>query len=208
MTEATRQRCQNASQCRDDAAPPVRCPCCITVEICALRDEAPFLARSLQSLPRMENGAARDHESAIHGHRAQAYPKLTRALIRPRTYTQRVTRALLVLAGSAFVAGLLVGPRVMRFGGESRAQVTKRKLDALVFEAYPSWAAEHPDQTCPADLAELAAYTNSEAVDDMWGRPLTLLCSPTRSSRVHVIAIISDGPDQRARTDDDVMAWQ
>ncbi len=93
-------------------------------------------------------------------------------------------------------AGMRVGDELGSFprGVEMRTAATR-----LVREAYPTWAAAHPDAPCPPLLEELAAAIGMPRPLDAWGSPLLVWCSALGS-----LVIDSAGVDGTPRTSDDV----
>jgi hypothetical protein len=88
-------------------------------------------------------------------------------------------------------------------GGGSKVDVARLKLEKYAFEAYPSWAAEHPDRMCPRSLHELDAYMNTDDDHDSWGTPIELRCDPTGAKGVW---LRSAGEDARFGTEDDLVS--
>jgi hypothetical protein len=76
------------------------------------------------------------------------------------------------------------------------------------FEAYPQWAAEHPDKECPAALAELREFTSFDSDLDPWGHPYRLMCGPSLPPTAKGVAIQSAGPDGQFDTADDIRSWE
>ena len=106
---------------------------------------------------------------------------------------------MIVLAILAIVMGIVVGPRVYAIFVESRGKTTQLKLNKYAYEAYPSWAATHGAR-CPASLAELNPYMNSNDSTDSWGNPLELTCPPPK--------IHSAGEDGQKGTADDLVSGE
>ncbi|HEX3482123.1 MAG TPA: prepilin-type N-terminal cleavage/methylation domain-containing protein [Kofleriaceae bacterium] len=115
---------------------------------------------------------------------------------------------MIVLAILALVMGLLVGPKVMKMFGESRIDTTKIKLKKYAFEAYPSWAAAHPDKQCPGNISELNEYMNGNDSNDSWGRPIKMLCGANVPAGARGIALVSAGEDGKEGTEDDLKSWE
>ena len=72
-------------------------------------------------------------------------------------------------------------------------------MKKYVYEAYPSWRAQHPERVCPERLEELNEYMNNKDIIDPWGVPYLAACSVTG----HLL-VWSAGEDGRFRTEDDV----
>jgi general secretion pathway protein G len=136
---------------------------------------------------------------------------LARALGRAGVRAQRgmtLLEIMIVLAILALVMGLLVGPKVMKMFGESRIDTTKIKLKKYAFEAYPSWAAAHPDKQCPGNISELNEYMNGNDSNDSWGRPIKMLCGANVPAGARGIALVSAGEDGKEGTEDDLKSWE
>lgn len=136
---------------------------------------------------------------------------LARALARARARAQRgmtLLEIMIVLAILALVMGLLVGPKVMKLFGESRIDTTKIKLKKYAYEAYPSWAAAHPDKQCPDKIADLNEYMNGNDSNDSWGRPIKMLCGANLPAGAKGVALLSAGEDGKEGTDDDLKSWE
>lgn len=100
--------------------------------------------------------------------------------------------------------GLFVPLRpIMMCGGGSKVDVARLKLKQYAFEAYPSWAAEHPDRVCPRSFHELVPYMNDDDNRDPWGTPIELRCDPAGTEGVW---LRSAGEDRRFDTSDDVVS--
>lgn len=69
---------------------------------------------------------------------------------------------------------------------------------------YWTWSAGHPNQTCPARLADLSSNLN---LHDPWGRRYELLCGATLPRGAAGIGVMSGGRDGITGTDDDVESW-
>ena len=82
----------------------------------------------------------------------------------------------------------------------------KHAVQKYAFEAYPAWATQHPDQACPATLAELAPYTDVKQVDP-WGHPYKVMCGASLPPDVRGLAAASAGPDGVFDTADDIHSW-
>jgi len=116
---------------------------------------------------------------------------------------------MIVLAILALVMGIIVGPRVIEEFRRAKISTTKLKIVKYADEAYPSWAAAHPETACPAKLDELNAYMNKEDARDAWGQPLTMLCGSILPPAVRSgIAVVSAGPDGAKGTGDDLRSWE
>jgi hypothetical protein len=84
-------------------------------------------------------------------------------------------------------------------------QIKRAKLavDKLAFEGYPMWAASNPDKACPDKIEDLGPD-----VKDPWGSAYQLFCGPNAPAGVRGVGIVSNGPDQKQGTDDDIRSWE
>src|SRR5215468_8862693 len=87
---------------------------------------------------------------------------------RAREAGMTLLEIMIVLAILALVMGLVVGPRVMKMFGESKVDIARATVKKYAFEAYPSWAAAHPDKQCPDRLEDLNEYMNNKDAKDPW----------------------------------------
>lgn len=110
-----------------------------------------------------------------------------------------------------FDPGEIQDAAVRQLAGELRDRhyhvVTKVMLARYTFRAYPAWAADHPGKGCPDRLADLNEYTDSNDVNDAWGRPIKMLCDT--GAQIHIgatahIAFLSAGADGKEGTADDI----
>jgi general secretion pathway protein G len=125
---------------------------------------------------------------------------------RPRGMT--LIELMIALAIVAIAMGILVGPAVMDRWREAKIRTTKMKVVKYASEAFPAWAAQHAEEACPGELAELDRYTNSHDAIDAWGRPLAMRCGARLPPGVPGgIAVSSVGPDGQDGTDDDIRSW-
>jgi prepilin-type N-terminal cleavage/methylation domain-containing protein len=115
---------------------------------------------------------------------------------------------MIVLAILALVMTLLVGPKVLNALRDSRAKTTKIKLTQYVNEAFPQWAASHPDKGCPDKLTDLNEYMNSSDINDAWGRPIKMMCGATLPAGVKGLAAQSMGEDGKDGSEDDIKSWE
>jgi general secretion pathway protein G len=137
--------------------------------------------------------------------------KLMRALHRTQRTAQRgmtLLEIMIVLAILALVMGLVVGPRVMKMFGESKGDIARATVKKYAFEAYPSWAAAHPDKSCPDKLEDLNEYMNNKDIKDPWGFQYKMLCGPNLPAGAKGIAVTSPGEDGKEGTGDDVKSWE
>lgn len=105
-----------------------------------------------------------------------------------------------LVVGLVIVAACKV-PRELR---ESPTDVAKSTTRKYAFEAYPQWAAAHPDKECPASIAELAAYLEPSHKKDPWDAVYIMACGPNAPKGVPGMAVLSSGPDGKPGTADDI----
>ncbi|TMQ11842.1 MAG: prepilin-type N-terminal cleavage/methylation domain-containing protein [Deltaproteobacteria bacterium] len=115
---------------------------------------------------------------------------------------------MIVLAILALVMTLLVGPKVLNALRDSRSKTTKIKLNQYANEAFPQWAAAHPDKGCPDKLTDLNDFMNSNDANDAWGRPIKMMCGASLPPGVKGLATLSMGEDGKEGTEDDVKSWE
>ena len=115
---------------------------------------------------------------------------------------------MIVLAILALVMGLVVGPRVMKMFGESKGDIAKATVKKYAFEAYPSWAAAHPDKACPDKLEDLNEYMNNKDIKDPWGGLYKMMCGANLPPGAKGLAVMSPGEDGKDGTTDDIKSWE
>jgi len=91
--------------------------------------------------------------------------------------------------------------------GTSKAEIAKIAVMKYVGEAFPSWAAAHPDKACPASLDELNEYLAEVATKDPWGQPYRMFCGAGLPPGVKGLAVTSAGEDGNDGTPDDIKSW-
>lgn len=109
----------------------------------------------------------------------------------------RLTIALLVLA-----SGCKEKTREQKMFGESHVDKAKLTVQKYAFEAYPQWARANPNAKCPAAIADLAEYMDTNSTRDPWGSEFVLECTDGKV-RVH-----SFGEDGKDGTGDDIRSWE
>jgi hypothetical protein len=114
---------------------------------------------------------------------------------------------MIVLAILALVMGLVVGPKVMKMFGESKVDIARATVNKYAYEAYPSWAAAHPDKGCPDRLEDLNEYMNNKDIMDPWQHPYKMLCGQQLPPGAKGLAVVSAGEDGKDGTGDDVKSW-
>ncbi|HEX7701601.1 MAG TPA: type II secretion system protein GspG [Kofleriaceae bacterium] len=88
-------------------------------------------------------------------------------------------------------------------------QVKSATIDAkkYAYEAYPSWAAAHPEKACPTSLADLNEYVSRKDTKDPWGHDFKMMCGATVPAGAKGLAVLSFGPDGKEGTADDIKSW-
>lgn len=114
---------------------------------------------------------------------------------------------MIVLAILALIMGLVVGPRVMKLFSKSKEDIAAATVKKYASEAFPLWSQANPDKACPADITALNEYMNNKENKDTWGQPYRMLCGANLPPGAQGIAIISNGPDQKEGTADDIKSW-
>ena len=136
----------------------------------------------------------------------------TRKLKKARRVAQRgmtLLEIMIVLAILALVMGLVVGPRVMKMFGESKVDIAKMTVNKYANEAYPSWAAAHPDKQCPDKLSDLNEFMNDERdSNDAWQHPIKMMCGASLPPGAKGLAVASVGEDGKEGTEDDLKSWE
>ncbi len=110
---------------------------------------------------------------------------------------------MIVLAILALIMGLVVGPRVMKLFSKSKEDVAAATVKRLAFQDYPEWTLANSDKPCPANVEALGMKENK----DPWGQPYRMLCGANLPAGATGIAIVSNGPDQKENTPDDIKSW-
>lgn len=95
-----------------------------------------------------------------------------------------------------------------RPSAEQLRAATRSKVKQYAFEAFPQWAASHPDKACPDKLADLNEYMSSNDSNDAWGRPLKMMCGVSMPPGVRGLAVMSLGEDGKEGTEDDITSWE
>jgi hypothetical protein len=113
-----------------------------------------------------------------------------------------IPAALLGFSAAIIVPALL---KATPPGGES-ADETSIVVKQYAYEAYPQWAAAHPDKACPGDIDELAEYSSYQVLDP-WGHKLVAQCGAALPAGAKGIAIHSLGPDGVDGTADDIRSY-
>ncbi|HTE56880.1 MAG TPA: type II secretion system protein [Kofleriaceae bacterium] len=115
---------------------------------------------------------------------------------------------LIVLAIIALVMGFLFGPRLMEMFGESKTELAKSMVQRLATESYARWTMDNQGKACPADVSEVAKYSNDKEGKDPWGHPMILLCGENVPEGVPGgVGVVSMGSDGKLDTKDDLKSW-
>jgi hypothetical protein len=85
-----------------------------------------------------------------------------------------------------------------------------------ISERFRVWSMDHPGETCPTSLDELAAAwrppkgMRNTGTADRWGHPLRWWCGDDRPPEAPRwgLAVASAGPDGRFDTADDLVSWR
>jgi prepilin-type N-terminal cleavage/methylation domain-containing protein len=116
---------------------------------------------------------------------------------------------MIVLAIIALVMGFLVGPKVLESFRESKVEVARSVIKQFAYEAFPRWSAANPTSACPTQLDELTKWMNKQDIKDPWGADLQMLCGENlpEPARKAGIGVVSNGPDGKPNTEDDIRSW-
>jgi hypothetical protein len=81
-------------------------------------------------------------------------------------------------------------------------------VKAFVSEGFPAWRRTHPETACPDGIEDLVPYTRGKGVKDPWGHGYRMYCGAGLPGGLDgKLAVVSDGPDGKPGTDDDVRSW-
>ena len=133
------------------------------------------------------------------------------SLLRRRRAKRGMTllEIMIVLAILALVMGLVVGPRVMRMFAGSKVDIAKATAKKYAYEAYGQWAQAHPSKACPEKMEDLSEFMNTSDAKDPWEQPYKMMCGPSAPAGVKGgVGIVSNGPDQKEGTEDDIKSWE
>jgi len=108
-----------------------------------------------------------------------------------------ISRALLIVAAVGGVA----------LATKSKEDLARAVVEKYAFEAYPEWAMNHPDKSCPASLAELDEYMRERGAKDPWGHAYVMKCGKALPPGAKGVAVYSLGPDGKDGTCDDIQSW-
>jgi hypothetical protein len=89
-----------------------------------------------------------------------------------------------------------------------KVNMTKLKMSTYATVAFPLWKAAHPGKSCPGSISELKEYLAGTELDDLWGRPVKMLCGANLPAEATGIAFLSRGEDGEEGTSDDVKSWE
>ena len=108
-------------------------------------------------------------------------------------------RTAAALVDSLLLLGLVVGPRPRHCSwADTNVDRAKLAVHKYAYEAYPAWAAQHQDHTCPVLVHQLAPYLAPTEVRDPWGSTYQLSCTAKG------LVVWSLGEDGQANTADDI----
>jgi hypothetical protein len=93
-------------------------------------------------------------------------------------------------------------------GGKDRTKVAELQVKKLAFEAYPTWAASHPDKACPDKPEDLLVDVPGASLKDPWGHDVKIFCGPNLPAGAIGLAVQSAGPDGTPETADDIQSWK
>jgi hypothetical protein len=118
---------------------------------------------------------------------------------RPRGFV--IVRAGVLLVVVMTFVGFVVGPRVMRNFGQSKAEIAKLVVHKYAYEAYPQWVRRNwnRETRCPSRLSDLDELMNNKDIVDPWGNDYRMYCGTHGGVIVHSL-----GEDGLAGTDDDI----
>lgn len=89
-----------------------------------------------------------------------------------------------------------------------KANMTKLTMSTYVSAAFPMWKYAHRGRACPGDISELKEYLAGTELNDLWGRPVKMLCGASLPAGVTGIAFLSRGEDGEEGTADDIKSWE
>ncbi len=104
---------------------------------------------------------------------------------------------LLALVGTTGLAGVGV-LAVLNDGGYSKADIGRLTVKKYAYEAFPAFRYVNPGRACPANLAELNAWMDTDGTRDPWGNDYVMHCAADG------IVVRSSGEDAIWGTADDV----
>lgn len=111
----------------------------------------------------------------------------------------RVAWLVTIGVATALVVGLVVGPRRPPcYYGRSKHDIAKVTVQKYASEAYRQFRLANPNRECPVALRELNEWMNEKDVQDPYGTPYTMACSPRG------ILVGSAGEDATFGTADDL----
>jgi len=114
---------------------------------------------------------------------------------------------MIVLAILALVMGVLIGPSVIGHFRDAKKKIATMITKKYADEAYPAWAAAHPNKPCPDKLEDLDAFMNHQDTTDPWGHGYQMYCGSTLPPHASGLAVSSAGEDGKEGTADDIKSW-
>ena len=101
-----------------------------------------------------------------------------------------------------------MAPTPARRGGD----VDRAKLNVqnLAFMDFAIWSAANPNKMCPEKIEDIleAARGPGTELKDPWGSPYQMFCGPNAPAGVRGLGIVSNGPDLKPGTADDIKSWE
>jgi hypothetical protein len=92
---------------------------------------------------------------------------------------------------------------------EPPAETQHWLMRKLVYEGYVDWARMNPTKQCPETLKEVTDQTERADTRDVWGHEMRFYCGdmlPPAAAR-DGFGVVSDGPDGKHGTSDDLHSW-
>lgn len=105
------------------------------------------------------------------------------------------------------VAAALGACKTSSKASEAEVRLVQLATNKLAFEAYPQWAAQHPDKACPDKIEDLLALVDATDRNDPWGHSYVMLCGSSVPAGVRGLGVLSLGPDGQQGTTDDIKSW-
>jgi hypothetical protein len=90
----------------------------------------------------------------------------------------------------------------------TKAESARIVVKKYAYEAFPQWAVSHPDNACPAKIADLDEFMLPAETKDPWGHVYVMSCGATLPKGAKGVAVMSTGPDGKAGTADDIKSWE
>jgi hypothetical protein len=102
------------------------------------------------------------------------------------------------------IVGLIAEPRREHHGSlrESKVDIIRMTTAKYAYEAFPQWAADHPDRACPTSLRDLHPYMERRDTKDPYGEEYVFTCG---GGKLYAMSLGADGT---AGTADDVWSHE